>query len=93
MNISFDAYESESQYYVIAKKWVQLLLTKGLASQTYKDTYYFGSFVKNLIYFFLSSQNGTIQVQFNTTLKNKPHVIKYVVQKSDGTTLYITRLV
>ena len=39
LNISFDAYESESQYYVIAKKWVELLLGKGLASKTYKETH------------------------------------------------------
>ena len=39
LNISFDAYESESQYYVISKKWVELLLGKGLASKTYKETH------------------------------------------------------
>ena len=32
-----------------------------------------------------------MQVEFDCEIKNKKDKIKYVVQKSDGTTLYITR--
>jgi arginyl-tRNA synthetase len=36
-------------------------------------------------------ENGTMQVEFDCEIKNKKDKIKYVVQKSDGSTLYITR--
>ena len=36
-------------------------------------------------------ENDTIQVEFDCEIKNKKEKIKYIIQKSDGSTLYITR--
>jgi arginyl-tRNA synthetase len=62
LNIKFDIYESESEYYLLAKEYVQHLLNKGIAKRL---------------------ENDAIEVNF----KN----IKYIIQKKDQSTLYISR--
>ncbi|CAF0949121.1 unnamed protein product [Brachionus calyciflorus] len=66
LNIKFDVYESESEYYEKAKQKVQQLLKIGLAEQL---------------------EDGAVQAKLSTSGSVK----KFILQKSDNSTLYITR--
>ena len=70
LNIKYDIYESESQYYVLAKEYVNQLLNRGIAR---------------------TLDNKAIEVSFTTLKNDKKENIKYILQKKDGSTLYITR--
>ena len=70
LNIKYDVYESESQYYVLAKEYVTHLVNRKIAK---------------------CLDNNAIEVNFNILKNNKPEKLKYILQKKDGSTLYITR--
>ena len=69
-NISFDEYQSESQFQQRAHQVIEQLRQLGY-SQTRAD----------------GVQEAIIPAQFNTLSREA----RVVIQKSDGTTLYITR--
>lgn len=68
LDINFDLYEYESQYYVDAKNVVAKLLEHGVAQ---------------LI------ENNAVQVKVKNSQNNKD--LKYIIQKQDGSSLYISR--
>lgn len=70
LNIKYDMYESESQYYILAREYVNQLLSKGIAQKL---------------------DNNAIEVKLKVVRNNKTETIKYILQKKDGSTLYITR--
>ena len=70
LNIKYDVYESESQYYEHAKEYVTKLLNKNIAT---------------------TLDNKAIEVSLKTVRKTKTEILKYILQKKDGSTLYISR--